>query len=101
MFRRLLGDKSKSPSESSETEAAAKHLKRMRLADASGVVPVVTMMEISDAVPTRLVSPSKSLRRKNEEKKQAMLQTLKDQMTRYREDFSRRSNDPHFEFCDP
>ena len=101
MFGRLVGDKSKTPSESSETEGAAKHLKRMRLADASGVVPVVTMMEISDSAPTRLVSPSKSLRRKNEEKKQALLQTLRDQMTRYREDFSRRSTDPHFQPCGP
>ena len=94
MHIRHVGFKSKSPSES-ESEEARQHLKRIKLGE---VVPVVPM-EIQEST-VRFNSPSKSVRRKNEEKKQLLLQTLRDQMTRYREDSSQRSNDTRYDPCD-
>ena len=93
-MHRHVGFKSKSPSES-ESEEPRQHLKRLKIGE---IVPVVPM-EIQDA-PIRLFSPSKSVRRKNEEKKQLLLQTLRDQMSRYRQDFSHLSNDPRYDPCD-
>ena len=64
VMHRHVGFKSKSPSES-ESEEARQHLKRLKIGE---IVPVVPM-EIQDG-PVRLISPSKSVKRKNEEKKQ-------------------------------